>query len=254
MMAFNMFRFLSSASAVFMAGVLMAGVAVAGSVSPKTFKVPMAFSKLALLKAPEVDVPPVLDGMTFDSCWRNISAVTLRLGSEENPLPVEVKACVAGGVMYLLVRYQAGKDARLHRPWHWDAKRKIYVSGDEREETLYVALRSLKGGKTDVWAWRAGRTDPAGFAEDMSIVNGGLVVDSGRGCWYSEYLGGFAGDMVPRFMNREPSGSVADVRARGHWDKGRLTIEFARKLDTGWKDDIVLGRVLLVSVAREPGR
>ena len=255
MMTFNMSRLRTTISTftLVVASVLLCGRSSFGEGEPTESKGPLVFTEPTILKAVEVDVPPMLDGMAFDRCWRKAPPVTLWLDNGGKRLPVELKACVCDGRIYLLVRYQAGKEARSHRPWHWDPKRKIYVSGDEREETLYLALRLADAKRTDVWAWRAGRTDSVGFAEDMSVVDGKLRVDSGRGCWYSEYLGGFAGDVVPRFMNRAPSGSVSDVKARGDWDKGRLTIELSRKLDTRNRDDIILGKILLVAVARVPG-
>ena len=41
-----------------------------------------------------------------------------------------------------------------------------------------------------------------------------------------------------RYRFAQPSGSRADVRAKGQWQDGRWTIEFARPLQTGHSDDI----------------
>jgi len=45
------------------------------------------------------------------------------------------------------------------------------------------------------------------------------------------------GDTVPQFVPGKPTGSAADVRAKGTWADGKWTLVLARKLDTGNKDD-----------------
>ena len=57
---------------------------------------------------------------------------------------------------------------------------------------------------------------------------------------------------MPRYRARDPQGSRADVRAKGLWRDGVWSIEFARKLDTGHKDDLVMapGGVYLFGVSR----
>ncbi len=49
---------------------------------------------------------------------------------------------------------------------------------------------------------------------------------------------GYEGDIVGRFINRIPSGSRADIKAKGVWKDGEWTIEFGRALNTGNDDDI----------------
>ena len=50
---------------------------------------------------------------------------------------------------------------------------------------------------------------------------------------------------------RQPTGSRADVRAKGVWSNGQWTIEFARKLNTGHDDDVAFtpGDIYLFGVA-----
>ena len=123
---------------------------------------PLAFSNPAVVRAVKVETPPVLDGMAFDQCWREAEPVGIRLHLKgEKVLTFTLKACVCEGRIYLLVRYDAGPEARAHRRWHWDAERRIYVPGNEQEETLYLAFRPAGEAESriiDVWAWRAGRT------------------------------------------------------------------------------------------------
>ena len=49
-----------------------------------------------------------------------------------------------------------------------------------------------------------------------------------------------AGDTVTKYENREPTGSRADIRAKGAWRDGVWTVEMARRLDTGNPDDLQL--------------
>jgi hypothetical protein len=44
-------------------------------------------------------------------------------------------------------------------------------------------------------------------------------------------------DRVPQYLPGTPTGSAADVRAKGAWADGWWTLELARKLDTGHADD-----------------
>lgn len=42
---------------------------------------------------------------------------------------------------------------------------------------------------------------------------------------------------MPQFSPGKPTGSAADVRAKGAWADGRWTLELGRKLGTAQKDD-----------------
>lgn len=48
----------------------------------------------------------------------------------------------------------------------------------------------------------------------------------------------YQGDKMPRFSLKSPTGSCADIRAKGVWSKDKWIIEFARAIDTGNTDDI----------------
>jgi hypothetical protein len=49
-----------------------------------------------------------------------------------------------------------------------------------------------------------------------------------------------AGDTVPGFVLKKPTGSVADVEASGAWANGKWVVVQRRLLDTGNPDDAVL--------------
>jgi hypothetical protein len=227
---------------------LLEGGGVAPLKSPS-----IARASVVAIDAVETEVPPIVDGMALDACWRKAKEIRVKIPAGGVLLDVSIKACVVDDELYLLVRYQAGPEKRSQRSWRWDAVRRIYVPGDGREESLSILFYGKDPGKKDVWVWRACRTDPVGFADDMFMENRELRFDSGRSCWYSEYHGDFAGDTLPRFQNRAPSGSASDVKAKGHWDKGSLTVEFSRKLDTKHADDIPLSKKLRFWILRSKG-
>jgi hypothetical protein len=45
------------------------------------------------------------------------------------------------------------------------------------------------------------------------------------------------GARLPQYLPGAPTGSAADVQAKGAWAAGKLTLELARKLNTGNADD-----------------
>ena len=47
----------------------------------------------------------------------------------------------------------------------------------------------------------------------------------------------YSGDVIPAYAIKEPTGSGADVRAKGKWENGYWTVELLRKLNTGYPDD-----------------
>ena len=58
-------------------------------------------------------------------------------------------------------------------------------------------------------------------------------------------------DVIPQYPTQKPTGSAADVEAKGEWADGKWTVEFKRKLNTGHKDDtaFVAGKSLSFAVA-----
>lgn len=59
------------------------------------------------------------------------------------------------------------------------------------------------------------------------------------------------GDLLPRRILREPSGSVADILANSKWEDGRWVLEMRRNLNTGNPDDKVVetGKVYDIGLA-----
>lgn len=176
-------------------------------------------------------------------------------------------ANVCDGVVTFEITYHAEKECLQHKQWVWDKKHNRYTIGSQLEDTVKVFFfdKSLDTHFADIWVWRAGRTNPVGYADDLywsstSQNNGdgslvtvnGVHPDSGRTCWLSRYQSKFVGNKVKRFYCHEPEGSCSDVKAVGEWDNSLWRISFSRVLDTGNGDDIVFKRdgryIVIISV------
>lgn len=124
--------------------------------------------------------------------------------------------------------------------------------------------------RADIWYWKVNRSNLAGYADDkMQILSGRephlarddsageadevkslrsfsgkkryleRVVDSGAAPYREVAAPKSEGaPLLIHFEPAQPSGSRADVTARGRWDNGFWFIEFSRKLQTGHDDDV----------------
>ena len=183
-------------------------------------------------------------------------------------LRLQLKAGVHGGRFYLALRYPDAEADTLHKPWELRGDK--YGEGKQREDMLAVrfhldgdfdrSMLSNKEYRADVWQWSAARTNPAGVAEDLvHRVTTRLTENaaeytppSGRTIYIVKQRdAGNApyrmlprpkenrGNRTPSFEPQTPSGSAADVAAKGEWKAGFWQLEFGRALDTGHDDDVV---------------
>ena len=212
--------------------------------------------------------PPAIDGSPDDKAWSRAVPFTFSVRGDSGNVSVTSWALWGEGKIYLLFRWPDGDADLEHRPWTWSAEGAEYVVGRQSEDglalqfsrngTLGDCMLSGKESEADLWYWRAARTDPVGFAEDGTMTvslkriaranfhqarNGRTVwikesKDEGTGPYFTQVAGAFEGELVRRYVPREPSGSVADVRAKGRWEKGTWTVELARSLSTGDKGDV----------------
>lgn len=198
----------------------------------------------------KISRPPFLDGIAVDECWQQTPATKISIINGGKPLLISLKACRNNKKVYFLIQYPTEKEDRKHQSWHWDPVQQAYIPGNEKEETFTIILAQQKQNnkKADIWIWRAARTDPVNKADDLIYQQCDLVdfpkksisMDKGENCWFSKYFGDFAGEELPRFYNKTPKGSLADVSAKGSWDMNYLSIEFSRLLNTRNQDDIQL--------------
>lgn len=199
-------------------------------------------------------------------------------------ITVQLKAGVAGGRFYLAARWPDKTADTEYRPWRWDDD--AYKQDKRQLDDMFAvrfnlgadkdfdrSMLAMKEYRVDVWLWSAGRTNPAGLAEDMVHRISPQEIDDaqaydipGKGTVYIKKdrdAGGAIyralpapkkreGDVQPQFtLTGNASGSATDVMAKGTWKGGYWNLEFSRKLATGHPDDAAFkpGQKLLGQIA-----
>lgn len=198
-------------------------------------------------------------------------------------LTVQMKAGVADGKLYLAVKWPDDKADLDYQGWAWKGD-KYVIDGKRRDDMFavrfhmegqydYSMLTTEKTYKVDVWLWSAGRSNPAGVAEDMVHLISNQPIDDvaeyeipGKGVVYIKKNRDSGtppyenapkpkareGDLVPSVRQTgKAAGSVADVDAKGVWKAGNWSLEMGRKLNTGHPDDAVFqpGKKLIGQIA-----
>lgn len=200
--------------------------------------------------------------------------------NQTGSLTVQLKAGVFGGRLFVALKYPDRTEDTASRHWEWrndkyvDAKvqedmfaLRFHMSGDFDKTML-----STKEYRADVWLWSAARTNPSGFAEDMThLVTTRMIEDAAeyepadkktiyikksRDAGNAPYKllprpKEHRGDKLPFFETSTATGSAADVAAKGHWTAGHWQLEFARALVTGNADDAAFkpGQKILGQIA-----
>jgi hypothetical protein len=216
------------------------------------------------------DLPqPVLDGIADDPAWKEASRFSFDVKGASGNFTVTLSALRGEERIYFLVQWPDRDENVEHRPWVWSKEREEYVVGKEIEDAMALqfaakgwfgeCMLSGKEAVADLWYWRAGRTNPVGFAEDGSMTVSAERIpkanfyqaknrktiwvkenrDPGVAPYRSQVAGAYEGERVRRYVTREPSGSAADVTAKGAWKKGTWTVEFSRLLQTADPADTV---------------
>ncbi|MFH2138541.1 MAG: ethylbenzene dehydrogenase-related protein [Candidatus Omnitrophota bacterium] len=219
--------------------------------------------------AQKVDIPPVVNGQADDAAWEKAQAVITHDKIED--IDLTLKAVYTDREIFFLVTFSDPTESRRHKTWVWDKELAVYKAGLTREDTFILKWNMLdkpvdlsvyadEPYVADIWFWKACRTDPGGFADDkkqvlsfsklaksteIKSVSGKTmyllrVGDDGEPAYTNTLFDEFKGDNLPHFANQTPTGSRADIRARGIWKAGIWTIEFSRALSTGNDDDIQL--------------
>ncbi len=214
-----------------------------------------------------VEEEPVIDGFEEEELWGVAPPVVTNDPIAD--ISLTLKTLHTKEKIFFLVSFPDHDESRTHKSWTWDNGRKIYTVGHDIEDIFVFKWNLTKGisdlsiysdtsSRSDVWFWKACRTDPVGFADDkMHILSHARIEDareltsksgttsylmrkedSGRRAYRTNMPVEYKADTLPRFINQKPSGSRADVTAKGNWRKGVWTIEFSRSLLTGNKDDV----------------
>lgn len=251
--------------------VLTACVLLIGCASPESVS---AADPVPSLVAAKVAKAPTLDGKLDDEAWR--AAVPLKI-TVKRVLPpnvgqsVEVTLrCVHTDTdIFFAATWDDASKSVSHKTWVWNADKKAYETGDDREDMFAVAFEHtgefnpdmLSGVEAvwDVWHWKAFRTNPQGYAMDKTHR---YTVDkpegkaksyeakNGKMIWIArpEDAGDTVeksvpapterkGDRVAAYAPGSPTGSAGDVRAKGAWSGGKWTLELGRQLTTDQPDD-----------------
>lgn len=219
------------------------------------------------LVAVKTTVPAEIDGLATEAFWAQAKAVTVRDSVAQ--IDIQLKAAHDGETLYLLAEFPDVDESRMHRALIWKPELNSYQNGPTREDTLVLkwSMSGLQSGLTlredrpyraDIWYWKADRTDHAGYADDkiqhytttrdkkslLLLSHSGKVFyllrkgDRGEPAYKPKLQTSYSNDLVPKYDYFLPTGSRADVRAKGHWQDDRWVIEFARKLQTGQPDDL----------------
>ena len=210
---------------------------------------------------------PLVDGLETEDVWKNLEAV--KTFDPIAQVEIQIKSVYDDSTIFFLVSFPDKEESRLHRSWIWNKEKEMYEEGPAREDvfvfkwklndrTQDLSIFSDETYEADIWYWKAGRSDPQGFADDkiqrlfslsmkgtfevtsksgkkMYILRQG---DAGKSTYKTQIYIDYEGDMVHRYILRQPKSSRADVKAKGVWKDGRWTIEFARALVTGNGDDV----------------
>lgn len=216
---------------------------------------------------------PTLDGSGHD--WSGVESVTIPLhkngaGVTVGISSVSVKAGTFGSDVYLFIQWDDATMDDQHKPFIWDAAKNKYVSGNQKEDRFAMQFEmegdyttnwmSGKSSTTDMWHWKAARTNPLGLMHDkMAIIgtepvkkafkatseNGTTIYiqrpsDKGDKLYTTKRYSTKEKDIMPKYiLTDNPQGSVADVKCKGVWKEGKWNLEVKRELNTGNFDDIV---------------
>lgn len=251
-------------------GAVCAALSVAMGVGAQT-----PTTKLPDLAAIRIAQPPSLDGRAEDPAWQGATPVVVTASgvmprTRGTSTKVELRAAYTDTHLYMVATWDdTTKDDVGHRTWRWDAEKKSYVEDADREDMFAIAFQHtgpfvadmLAGVEAtwDLWHWKAFRTNPQGYAMDKTHrytdtqptgTANKHAADDGSDTWIGRPQDAgdtvevqhpaptqFKGDRVPRYSAGKPTGSAADVTAKGAWANGKWTVEFARRLDTGYADD-----------------
>lgn len=215
----------------------------------------------------QVKEAPVLDGSAGDSAWDLAKSYTVK--DIRMNVPVTISSVHTEDSVFFLVSYPDPTEDFFHKPWLWDKELKMYTLGQQKEDAFVfrwnlgineVDLSDFSDDDftSDLWYWKANRSNPAGYADDKYDVLSSLKekksaeiisktgknryllreADQGKECYEQLVPIEYQGDILNQFKVITPEGSRADVKAKGVWKDGIWLIEFARKLKTGHTDDV----------------
>nr|WP_320049453.1 ethylbenzene dehydrogenase-related protein [uncultured Desulfuromonas sp.] len=232
-----------------------------------SLSLPVSAAATLTLHALKVETPPVVDGRGDESIWQHASPTVVH--DVVADIDITLKATYTNERIYLIASFEDATENREHRSLIWNSELQSYENGPAREDVLVLkwnmsphetdlTLHSDRPYRADIWFWKAHRTDHSGYADDkvqfytttrkkngqQLISKSGKVFylqrqgDEGESAYLPELYVNYVGATAEKYQLVIPTGSRADVRAKGVWHDGHWTIEFSRALDTGHSDDL----------------
>ena len=216
----------------------------------------------------ELKAEPKLDGLVSD--WEGVKEHTISVAGALPTKVVYLKMGTYKSDVFLLVRWADTTEDLIHRPYVWDEKRGKYEQGDAKEDRLAIEFAisgdyttqwdSGKEFKSDMWYWKSSRSNPLGFVHDklnilskesskqayrIKAKDGSLIylsqpTDSGSKLYHEVSRPEKKEQAVmPKYvLDENPTGSIADIKAKGVWRGNQWVVEMRRKLNTGNNDDV----------------
>ncbi len=193
--------------------------------------------------------------------------VTLADGSTTEAL---VHQFIEKDFFYLTLVIKKQENAGDSFSWRWDPIWQRYNPENATEQSVWIFLKD-QNGFYDLWIWRPSRNAYCGFADDYYCMKLSdsyqeekdtddsspffktpiiYVKDEGKLGWTSRYFAKFAGEKIPRYYQRSPSGSAGDVVLIGALKKSFWILKYKRKLNTNNFDDIQFhyGQNLIIGI------
>ena len=197
------------------------------------------------VRAVRVADPPMVDGIANDAAWADAPEVEVRLPDAQGPDSCRLRAVIHRETLYLLVSWKDSEENRVSMSAHTGADPPPW--GYSQVGDLVEVALPIEGPFTgdplapassemDLWRWDAMR-DWSGHARDGCMTYTGT--EAGQGTPRSPEVRDDQGTAASR--GTPPTGSAADVLARGRWVNGEWTVEMARALRTGHPGDRDLG-------------
>ncbi|MBA3514191.1 MAG: hypothetical protein H0T77_07455 [Pyrinomonadaceae bacterium] len=126
---------------------------------------------------------PTVDGKGDDSVWR--SAAPLQVVAKRVLPPdigrstsVSIRSVHTDTHIYFLVSWEDATQDISHKTWIWNAEKKAYEEGLDREDMFALGFEHTGPFTADmlspvksvweIWHWKAFRTNPQGYAMDKT--------------------------------------------------------------------------------------
>lgn len=219
--------------------------------------------------AKKVPTNPKIDGDISDKVWEQTDWI--KTYDKIAKIDIFFKVIYTNTHLSFLVKYPDETKNIEHKTFVWDNKKKKYITSGKREDVFVIkwnmedkkadiSLSANEPYSADIWFWKANRTNPKGYADDkiqyynsikskkskaLFSKNGDVFFltrkgDRGQSSYKLNIYFKYIKDTMDSFSYRTPTGSRADIKAKGIYKDGYWNIEFLRKLDTkNSADDLI---------------